>query len=376
MSDGNESIFRSCNFSAGPSCLPLNVLQEAQNELLSYQGTGMSFMEMSHRDATGPVQQTITATSLLVRELLNVPDNYHILFAHGGAHGQFAAVPMNIAYEAGKIDFVNCGVWSQKAMGEASKFADVRECAVFTNGVVDASQWNYRPDSAYIHICLNETMTGIEILNDPVLPPDAPVLVGDATSTLFSRPINISRYGIIYASAGKNFGPAGMCIVIVRDDLLQRTRHPCTPGLLDYRESVNSKPIPNIYNTPPCFQIYMTKKVLANVKALGGIEEMERKAIERSSMIYKVFDESNGYYINNVEKSSRSRMNMCFRIGGPNQVELEKLFVSESEKAGLFQLFGHPVYGGLRITIYNGQEDHAVEKVRNYLLDFAASHPM
>lgn len=222
-------------------------------------------------------------------------------------------------------------------------------------------------------------VTGIEILRDPVLPPDAPVLVADATSTLFSRPVDINRYGAIYASAGKNFGPAGMCLVIIRADLLNRQAHPHLPALLDYRESVNSKPVSSIYNTPPCFQLYMSAKVWELQKAQGGMKAMEALAIRRSQQIYKIFDSSDGFYINSVQPASRSRMNLCFRIrnsinGDTIAVQLEKRFVIESEAAGLFQLFGHPVYGGLRVTIYNGQEDEAVEAVAHYLTTFCQKY--
>jgi phosphoserine aminotransferase len=213
------------------------------------------------------------------------------------------------------------------------------------------------------------------MLSDPELPAGAPVVVGDATSTLFSRPIDVAKYGILYASAGKNFGPAGMCVIIVRSDLLDRKSHPLCPALLDYRESAFSQPISSIYNTPPCFQLYMSAKVWELQKADGGMSAMATKAIRRSDKIYKIFDSSDGFYTNNIDKASRSRMNLCFRIrdsisGDAVAVQLEKRFVSESEAAGLFQLFGHPVYGGLRVTIYNGQEDSSVDAVAIYLNRF------
>lgn len=370
-----SEVKRVHNFSAGPACLPLCVLEEAQEEMLCYKGSGMSFMEMSHRDANGPVQETISAATDLVREILRVPDNYDILFFHGGAHGQFAGIPMNLAYDSGKIDYVDSGAWSQKAMTEASKYADIHKCATFHNSVVPASEWSYRPDTAYIHLCLNETIQGVEVLDDPVLPADAPVIVADATSTLFSRPVDIKRYGVIYASAGKNFGPAGVCVVIVRHDLLSRQPHPCLPGILDLREAANSKPIPSIYNTPPCFQIYMTRKVLEHLKASGGVDAMQDRAISRSNRIYAAIDNSNGFYVNAVEPASRSRMNVCFAISDNlDRSRLEALFVAQSEAAGMFQLFKHPAYGGLRITLYNGIEDDAVDCVEKYLIEFAMVH--
>lgn len=261
-------------------------------------------------------------------------------------------------------------------MGEAAKYANIHVCGKFTNAVTPATSWNYRADASYIHVCLNETISGVEILSEPQLPAGAPILVADATSTLFSRPIDVKKYGVIYASAGKNFGPAGVCIVIVRDDLLARKPSPYLPGILDLREAVNSKPIPSIYNTPPCFQIYMTDKVLRRALRKGGLKEMERRAISRSQKIYDIINASNGFYANDVAKDSRSRMNVCFHIGKnvPNHEKLETDFVSQSETAGMFQLFKHPLYGGLRITIYNGLEDDAVECVHKYLIDFAKSN--
>lgn len=259
-------------------------------------------------------------------------------------------------------------------MGEAAKYADVKVCGEFTSGVTPASEWTYREDAGYIHVCLNETISGIEILKEPELPNGSPVLVADATSTLFSRPIDVKKYGCIYASAGKNFGPAGVCIVIVRDDLLKRKPSPYLPGILDLREAANSKPIPSIYNTPACFQIYMVDKVLRRVLSLGGLPEMERRAIARSHKIYDTIDASNGFYVNTVDPESRSRMNICFSIGGDDKERLESLFVEQSEKAGMFQLFKHPQYGGLRITIYNGLEDDAVNCVNEYLVAFATTH--
>lgn len=271
---------------------------------------------------------------------------------------------------------MDCGAWSQKAIGEARKYCDVHVCGRFTNAVVPSSQWKYRPDAGFIHVCMNETISGVEILSEPELPADAPILVADATSTLFSRPIDVSKYGCIYASAGKNFGPAGVCIVIVRDDLLKRKPSPYLPGILDLREAVNSKPIPSIYNTPPCFQIYMVDKVLRRAKRLGGLKEMERRAIGRSQKIYTIIDASKGFYYNDVAVDSRSRMNICFSIGKnvPDHEKLEALFVEKSEAAGMFQLFKHPLYGGLRITIYNGLEDAAVDCVQKYLIDFATAY--
>ena len=366
------------NFSAGPGCLPLNALTELQDELVSYEHSGMSLLEMSHRIEGGPVQKTMTDTCQLVKDLLKVPDNYHILLFPGGAHAQFAAGPLNLANVNKKIDFVDTGVWGKKAMVEARKYADVQACATVTNAIVPSSEWKYRSDADYIHLCLNETISGIEYLADPVLPEGAPFIVADATSTLFSRPIDISRYGLIYCSAGKNIGPAGVCIVIVRDDLITaRDANPYTPGILSYKEAAFSQPIPSVYNTPPVFQIFFTKKILLNYFNQGGMSTMETCAIKKSSIIYDIVKNSNGFYVNHIDIPSRSRMNVCFTISRTNVMELEDLFIEEAKTYNMYQLEKHPLYyksGGLRITIYNNCPDEAVACIAEFMHTFAEKY--
>lgn len=364
---------RCFNFSAGPACLPTDVLKKVQQNFVSHNDSGMSFIEMSHRDAGGPVQNCISDATSLLREMMQVPDNYHILFFHGGAHGQFAGIPMNLAYESKKVDIIDMGVWTQKAMTEAVKMADVHIPYKCTTTMNDPSTWEYRKDAAYIHVCMNETISGLEILKDFDMPEDAPPLVADATSTLLSRPMDISKYGVVYASAGKNFGPAGVTIVIVREDLAARTPNPMTPGILSLNEAIKPQPIHSLYNTPPVFQIHTTHEILKWMKKRGGVEGMEQQAIRRSSRMYEIIDNSGGFYTNSIDHKFRSRMNICFNIKGgtsPEAVELENKFVAEAEDAGMIQLFKHPAFGGLRITSYNGLEEAAVDAVCKYLADF------
>eukprot|EP00178_Gracilaria_changii_P000018 TRINITY_DN0_c1_g5_i1.p1 TRINITY_DN0_c1_g5~~TRINITY_DN0_c1_g5_i1.p1 ORF type:complete len:339 (-),score=78.62 TRINITY_DN0_c1_g5_i1:728-1744(-) len=332
---------------------------------------------MSHRDAGGPVQNAISSATDKLRVMLDVPSNYHILFLQGGAHGQFAAVALNLLGDKSSADYVNTGYWSQRAMSEASKYCTVR---MAYDGAKDSyqriapvSEWDISADSAYVHICANETIHGLEFVEDPTLPPDAPVLVGDFTSTLLSRRINVSKYGCIYASGGKNLGPAGVVVVIVRHDLLNRQLRTC-PSVLSYSVMANSKPIASIYNTPPTFLIYMVDLVLRDNLNNGGLLALEQRAIERSRRIYDVIEESNGFYtLKCGDEQHRSRMNVPFRVGR-GSVELEELFCAEGAQRGLLQLFCHPLFPGCRITLYNGIPDRAVDALVEHMMDFESKY--
>eukprot|EP00178_Gracilaria_changii_P000019 TRINITY_DN0_c1_g5_i2.p1 TRINITY_DN0_c1_g5~~TRINITY_DN0_c1_g5_i2.p1 ORF type:complete len:426 (-),score=100.55 TRINITY_DN0_c1_g5_i2:728-1897(-) len=365
------------NFSAGPACLTDWVMRTAAAEFCNKDDTGMGIMEMSHRDAGGPVQNAISSATDKLRVMLDVPSNYHILFLQGGAHGQFAAVALNLLGDKSSADYVNTGYWSQRAMSEASKYCTVR---MAYDGAKDSyqriapvSEWDISADSAYVHICANETIHGLEFVEDPTLPPDAPVLVGDFTSTLLSRRINVSKYGCIYASGGKNLGPAGVVVVIVRHDLLNRQLRTC-PSVLSYSVMANSKPIASIYNTPPTFLIYMVDLVLRDNLNNGGLLALEQRAIERSRRIYDVIEESNGFYtLKCGDEQHRSRMNVPFRVGR-GSVELEELFCAEGAQRGLLQLFCHPLFPGCRITLYNGIPDRAVDALVEHMMDFESKY--
>ncbi|KAI0561667.1 Phosphoserine transaminase [Gracilaria domingensis] len=380
------------NFSAGPACLSDWVMRTAGAEFCNKDNTGMGILEnrsharillslrtaqMSHRDAGGPVQNAISSATDKLRIMLDVPTNYHILFLQGGAHGQFAAIALNLLGDKTQADYVSTGYWSQRAISEASKYCTVR---LAYDGAKDGfqsippvSEWDISPDSAYVHICANETIHGLEFLEDPELPEGSPVLVGDFTSTLMSRRINISKYGCIYASGGKNLGPAGVVAVIVRDDLLNRALPTC-PSVLSYSVMASSKPIPSIYNTPPTFLIYMVDLVLKDNMNNGGIEALERRAIERARRIYDVVEDSNGFYTLKCQDAMhRSRMNVPFRIG-KGSVDMEELFCVEGAQRGLLQLFCHPLFPGCRITLYNGIPDSAVDALVEHMVDFQTKY--
>lgn len=323
------------------------------------------------------MQNAISSATDKLRIMLDVPDNYHILFMQGGAHGQFAAIALNLMGDRTQADYVVTGYWSQRAMNEASKYCNVRfayDGAKHSfQTIPPVSEWNISPDSAYVHICANETIHGLEFLEDPQLPEGSPVLVGDFTSTLLSRRINISRYGCIYASGGKNLGPAGVTAVIVRDDLLNRQLPTC-PSVLSYTTMANSKPVASLYNTPPTFLIYMVDLVLKDNMNNGGIDGLEQRAKNRASRVYDVIEHSNGFYsLKCSDADHRSRMNVPFRIGG-GDVAMEELFCAEGSQRGLLQLFCHPLFPGCRITLYNGIPDAAVDALVEHMVDFQTKH--
>jgi len=309
-----------------------------------------------------------------------VPDNYHVLFFQGGAHAQFAAVPLNIAGPAvhGQrpvVDVIKTGAWSNRAIEEMSKYVDVHVAYDSAEDehrfIRDPSEWKLSPQSKYVHITSNETMHGLEFLEDPDI--GDRILVADMTSTLLSRPVDISKYGIIYASSGKNLGPAGLCVAIVRDDLVGRHVESC-PSVIQYEAMASSAPIPNIYNTPPTFVIYMMHLMLQHYRGTyGDLQAMQRRAISRADKVYSVIDNSDGFYFNDVDAKFRSRMNCTFRIRGED-IDLERKFSSAAERAGILQLFGHPMMGGLRITLYNGIPDDAVDAVVAFMKSYRDIH--
>lgn len=364
------------NFSAGPSALPQHILEEVQEEMLNYRGAGASFMELSHRDAGGPVQNCLQRCVQQLETLLDVPHNYQVLFFQGGAHAQFAGVPLNLCAADDVAAFGRTGFWSDRFRNEASRFCQPQK-------MFDCEDWKYRrlpevhewkvPASAkFASLCANETIHGLELLKDPTF--DGAPLVLDATSTLLSRQLDVSKYGVIFASSGKNLGPAGICTLIVRDDLLEQSRAlERVPAVLSWPEMADSRPIPNIYNTPPTFNFYMLEKVLDDYLERGGLQAIEQNNKERAERLYELIDASGGFYSNHVEHASRSRMNVPFRIGN-GDVELEQRFTNEAEKFGLMQVFGHPLFGGQRITLYNNISDESVEQVCAYMQWFKQNY--
>eukprot|EP00013_Stygamoeba_regulata_P006562 CAMPEP_0177640780 /NCGR_PEP_ID=MMETSP0447-20121125/6721_1 /TAXON_ID=0 /ORGANISM="Stygamoeba regulata, Strain BSH-02190019" /LENGTH=417 /DNA_ID=CAMNT_0019142865 /DNA_START=198 /DNA_END=1451 /DNA_ORIENTATION=- len=370
-----DGVKRAHNFSAGPSQLPFEVLKTVQRDLLNWNATGMSFMELSHRDAGGPVQSALMTAKADLRGLLNIPANYKILFFHGGAHAQFAAVPLNFLGARTKADYVHTGFWSDRARGEALKYCDAAVVAdAADNGftqIPDVGTWRLRPDAAYVHLCANETIAGLELLEDPRL--DGMNVVADMTSTLLSRPVDVSRYACIYASSGKNLGPAGFCVAIVREDMLAIGARDYTPSILNYSLQAGSQPIPSLYNTPPTLPLYVAHLVFQEYVQRGGLAAIEADAKERAALLYDVVDSSNGFYTNRVQPAYRSRMNIPFRVRD-GDCELEKKFVAEAEAHGIMQIFGHPLFGGLRATLYNGVPTASLHHLVAFMRKFQAAN--
>ena len=320
-------------------------------------------------------------TERKLREALAIPDTYRVLFMHGGAVGQFSAVPLNLLDEGKKADYVQMGFWTQRAATEAGKYGDVAVPTTFDKAIKPVAEWrgNVRPDASYVHICANETVQGMEYLEDPEWDDSLPPLVVDAPSTLLSRPMDVAKYGLIYASGGKNL-PAGLCVVIVREALLkERAAHPHCPQIMDYRMNAGGlMPKPSVFesrpNTPPTFGVYMLGLILDDILgAKGGLPAVQKWVAERAGRVYGAIDGSDGFYTNTVDSSARSRMNAVFNIRGGDK-GMEKRFVAEAEAEGLFALFGHPVSGGVRITLYNGVPDEAVTAVIDFMARFKVAN--
>lgn len=352
MSEG-----RIYNFSAGPSMMPLPVLEKAAAEMTNYGGSGMSVMEMSHRSKY--YDDIINGAQDVLRRVYNIPDNYRILFMQGGATMQFSAVPLNLMV-TGKADYAITGNFARNAYKEAKKFGDIHIAATseadnFT-WVPTPDQLDIRPDADYFYICANNTIFGTEWHYDPNAG-DVPV-VADMSSNILSKPVDISKYGMIYAGAQKNMGPAGMAVVIIREDLMGHYRENM-PVLLDYQLMADKN---SMYNTPPTYSIYMMKLVTEWVEQMGGLEAMAKNADLRSSMLYDYLD-STDFYKGAAQKASRSRMNVTFRTGDD---DLDKKFIQESIDAGMTNLKGHRLVGGMRASIYNAMPIEGVE----YLIDF------
>lgn len=352
MSDG-----RIYNFSAGPSMMPVAVLKKAAAQMLNYEGSGMSVMEMSHRSKY--YDDIINGAQDVLRRVMNIPDNYKILFMQGGATMQFSAIPLNLMVN-GKADYAVTGNFARNAMKEAKKFGTVQIAATseadnFT-WVPTQDQLTLDPTADYFYFCANNTIFGTEWHYDPNAG-DVPV-VADMSSNIMSKPVDISKYGLIYAGAQKNMGPAGMAVVIIREDLMGHYRENM-PVLLDYALTSSKN---SMYNTPPTYSIYMMKLVAEWVEEMGGVEAMAKLADQRSSMLYDYLDSSKMFH-GAAQKASRSRMNVTFRTGDE---ALDKKFIQESIEAGMTNLKGHRLVGGMRASIYNAMPVEGVE----FLIDF------
>lgn len=352
------------NFSAGPAMLPEEVLQVAQAEMLNWHDTGMSIMELGHR---GPEFQGVaSACEADLRALMSIPDNYRVLFMPGGATAQFAMVPMNLTAHNKKVDYVDTGIWSKKAITEAKRYAEVNVVAncIKQDGLINIDphhNWHLSKNAAYLHYTPNETIEGIEFHYVPET--NAP-LVADMSSMILSRPIDVSRYGIIYAGAQKNLGQAGIAVVIIRDDLIA-TALPSTPTLYQYNIMNENH---SFYNTPPTYSWYIMSLVLAWVKQKGGVEAMFAINQRKAKKLYAMIDGSNGFYQNNIHLDCRSMTNIVFTLQQP---QLEAAFLEGSKAANLTNLRGHRIVGGMRASLYNAMPEAGVDKLIEFMQDFA-----
>ena len=355
------------NFSAGPSMLPVSVLEMAAREMLCYGESGMSVMEMSHRSPA--YEKIIESAEKLLRELMNIPENYKVLFLQGGASTQFAAVPLNLMNKNGKADYVLSGQFSTKAYQEAQKYGDVKAIASSKaenfSYVPEIKRSDIRQDADYVHICFNNTIYGTKFSSVPETG-DIP-LVADMSSCILSEPIDVSKFGLIYAGAQKNMSCAGLTVVILREDLLGNARKD-TPTMLDYAVMADNA---SMYNTPPTYAIYIAKLVYEWILSLGGLSEMKKLNEKKAAILYDYLD-GQEYYISPVKKSSRSMMNVTFVTGDET---LDKKFAKEAEQIGLKNLKGHRSVGGMRASIYNAMPIEGVEKLVAFMKGFAIKNP-
>ncbi len=355
-------VNRICNFNAGPAALPEPVLQELQANILSFQTCCMSILEISHRssDFDAVINDAVART----KRLLGIGEDYHVLFLQGGASLQFAMIPMNFLTEDRKADYINTGTWSTKAIKEAEiqkKNFTVAASSEDRNFAYIPKNFSFTPDATYVHITSNNTIKGTQWAK---LPDTGSVpLVADMSSDFMCRPIDMSRFGMIYVGAQKNIGPAGVCMVVVRDDMLKLIPDGL-PTMLDYRTHVEKN---SMYNTPPCFAIYTVQLVLKWLEeTIGGLGEMEKINLKKADTLYSAFDESN-FYNGTADRDSRSLMNVTFRL--PDE-DLEKRFIAEAAQNGLGGLKGHRSVGGCRASIYNATTVESVEKLVSFMKDF------
>ena len=352
------------NFSAGPAMLPAEVLARAGDEMLDWRGSGMSVMEMSHRGKEFIAIAEEAESDL--RELAAIPSSYKVLFLQGGATLQFAQVPMNLLHGKGKADYVLTGEWSKKAVKEAKNYCDAAVAATSEdkNFTYAPKQWKVRPDAAYVHYCSNETIGGVEYHSIPyagTIP-----LVADASSHFMSRPLEVSKHGLIYAGAQKNAGPAGLTFVIVRDDLIGKAAKG-TPTVMDYKLQADAD---SMLNTPATYAMYVAGLVFKWIKQQGGLAALEKMNIEKAKLLYDFLDAS-GFFRNPVAKEDRSRMNVPFTLKDPS---LDAAFLKGAEEHGMVQLKGHRSVGGMRASIYNAMPLEGVQRLVQYMKDFEQKH--
>lgn len=362
------------NFSAGPAVLPEKVLEQAREEMLDWHGSGMSVMEMSHRGKE--FMSIADQTESALRELADIPANYKILFLQGGASSQFAMVPMNLLGRNGKADYIHTGQWSGKAVSEAANYGSVHIAASSENdgfnSVPPLDQWRISPDTAYVHYTPNETIGGVEFQWTPDLSAAAGdnktiPLVADMSSNFLSRPFDVSKFGLIYAGAQKNVGPAGLVIVIIREDLLNIVPLSGTPTMYRYKTHADNA---SMYNTPPTYAIYIMGLVMEWLKSQGGLAAIEQRNIAKARLIYDLIDTSNLYHCP-VNRTDRSRMNVPFTL---SDAGLDDAFLKQARVRGLIQLKGHRSVGGMRASIYNAMPLEGVQTLVDFMREFEKYH--
>ena len=353
------------NFSAGPSVLPEEILREAAEEMLDYRGCGMSVMEMSHRSMV--FQQIIDEAEADLRDLMGIPENYKVLFLQGGAWTQFAAIPMNLM-KTGKADYIVSGSWSKSAAKEAARFGEARVVASSADEnfsyIPNLDEIEFSEDADYVYICDNETIYGTKYKKYPQV--KAP-LVADVSSCFLSEPMNVEDFGVIYGGAQKNIGPAGLTIVIIREDLIPTEDLPTVPSMLQYRIQADKG---SMFNTPPCYAIYMAGKTFKWLKSLGGLEAIAQRNAAKAKLLYDFLDQSTLFKAP-VRKEDRSLMNVPFVTG---DADLDAKFVAEAKAAGLENLKGHRSVGGMRASIYNAMPVEGVEALVKFMAEFEAAN--
>ena len=353
------------NFCAGPAALPEAVLKQASEEMLDWHGAGLSVMEMSHRSKE--IVDIFKEAEGNLRDLMNIPEDYAVLFLQGGASTQFSAVPLNLLGDKKTADYINTGQWSKKAIKEAKRYCDVNLVASSEDTnfstIPPKDAWNLNRDAAYFHYTPNETIGGVEFFDVPEV--DVPV-VADMSSTILSRPIDVSKFGMIYAGAQKNIGPAGLTLVIVKKSLLGNA-HPSTPTMLDWSVAAEND---SMYNTPPTYSVYLAGLVFKWLKAQGGLEKIAEVNQRKAKKLYDYIDNS-GFYANPVELASRSLMNVPFTL---KSADLDKAFLVGADESGLLNLKGHRSVGGMRASIYNAVPEQAIDDLIAYMQQFAQAN--
>ncbi|MBL8360175.1 MAG: 3-phosphoserine/phosphohydroxythreonine transaminase [Rubrivivax sp.] len=355
------------NFSAGPAALPESVLRQAAEEMLDWHGSGMSVMEMSHR---GKEFIAIHAEAeALLRELLAVPANYKVLFMQGGAIAENAIVPMNMLRGKASADYVDTGEWSKKSIKEARKYCSVNVAASAADTgyttIPPRASWKLDPNAAYVHICANETIGGVEFQSTPDV--GSVPLVADVSSNILSRPLDVSKYGLLYGGAQKNIGPAGLTIVVVRDDLIGQAL-PVTPSAFDYKQQADND---SMLNTPPTYAIYIAGLVFKWIKARGGLAAMEAHNRAKAALLYDFLDGGSGFYRSPVARDCRSLMNVPFKLADE---KLDDAFLKGAQQRGMVQLKGHRSVGGMRASIYNAMPIEGVQALVAYMREFEQQH--